>query len=438
MADVLTTDATGSHGSRPDVVLLNEVSHIGSEDFAATLADNLTKMPTGFALFASNAGILGSWAWNWRELYREDPRWHFMKTTEPPPWQRVEDLEEARRRNPPQRYKRLYQGQWVSASGDALDEADLLAATTLDGPIWARESWEACCMGMDLAIRRDHASVITLLIDLRRDSRRVRVARVDSWKPLGGSVDLESVFRTVLRNAQTYGCRQLCYDQWQAEHMAQRLRQHDMECDAISFSGQSAMGMATAMLECFRSRIIDIPNDVDLLRDLRKLSIEERGGGFRLTATRDEHGHADRAMALAVALPLAVQVLGEGPVFVDRPEPSRYSGDPYGMRRCWTRRGRWIAALLSKLNLYPFHRSLRKMSTMMLERPTSQRGRVDRQAGILRNVKLIGNDSKRGRHYPQNVLKESINRYESCPVYANHADLAPAVALRIGLEPSET
>ena len=59
------------------------------------------------------------------------------------------------------------------------------------------------------------------------------------------------------------------------------------------------------------------------------------------------------------------------------------------------------------------------MATATLSPP---RGRVDRQAGVVRNVKIIGNASKKGRYYPQSVLRESMGKYEGVSVYANHVD----------------
>lgn len=60
--------------------------------------------------------------------------------------------------------------------------------------------------------------------------------------------------------------------------------------------------MATALLEAFSNRLIDLYRDADLIRDLCRLTIVERQSGFRLAAARDEHGHADRAMAMVLAV----------------------------------------------------------------------------------------------------------------------------------------
>ncbi len=322
--DVLTTDAASAHGARPDLLVINEVSHIGSEPFALTLADNATKMPGALCLFATNAGTLNSWAFRWRELYREDPRWHFQKVTTPPPWQSPADIEEARRRNPSGRFRRLYGGEWVPETGDALDPGDIRAAVTLAGPTWKRPLQAGAVIGLDLGVKRDHAALVLLLTDHKL--RRIRVAHVESWAPssfIGGQVDLEMVWQSIVWAYRTYAVKLLMYDPWQCEWAAQKARAMGMSAEPMTFGGEGATRMASTLLEVFRSRMIDLYDDRDLLRDLERLSIQERpGGGYKLIAPRDAKlGHADRAMALAMALPVAWQGIGEV-VVVDQPEQS--------------------------------------------------------------------------------------------------------------------
>lgn len=51
--------------------------------------------------------------------------------------------------------------------------------------------------------------------------------------------------------------------------------------------------------------------------------------------------------------------------------------------------------------------------------------RVDRDAGMIRGVKLIGFDSKNGRHYPPAVLKSATGVYESAKVNIDHPERDP-------------
>jgi hypothetical protein len=46
--------------------------------------------------------------------------------------------------------------------------------------------------------------------------------------------------------------------------------------------------------------------------------------------------------------------------------------------------------------------------------------RVDREAGIIRGVKIIGTESRNGRRYPKPVLLAAVSKYEGRKAYINH------------------
>ena len=138
-AEIIAADVGGSHGSRPDVLILNELSHVGKREFAENLLDNAAKMPQGLVVVATNAGFVGSWQFKWRENTRASERWSFHKWDRPAPWLDSADVEEAKRRNSTSRYLRLWEGVWASGTGDALEAADIQAAITLPSPSYAAE-----------------------------------------------------------------------------------------------------------------------------------------------------------------------------------------------------------------------------------------------------------------------------------------------------------
>jgi hypothetical protein len=74
---IIAADTAGSHGARPDVLILNELSHVTKWEFAENLLDNASKVPQGLVVIATNAGFVGTPAWKWRELARNSPRWSF-------------------------------------------------------------------------------------------------------------------------------------------------------------------------------------------------------------------------------------------------------------------------------------------------------------------------------------------------------------------------
>jgi hypothetical protein len=127
-AEIVAADIAGSHGARPDLLILNELSHVTKWEFIENLADNASKMPNGVLIVATNAGFTGTEAWKWRELARGSERWSFHVFAKPAPWLDPAELAEAERRNSTARYRRLFWGVWSSGAGDALDEADIAAA----------------------------------------------------------------------------------------------------------------------------------------------------------------------------------------------------------------------------------------------------------------------------------------------------------------------
>ncbi len=56
---------------------------------------------------------------------------------------------------------------------------------------------------------------------------------------------------------------------------------------------------------------------------------------------------------------------------------------------------------------------------------TSERLRVDRAAGVIRGVKLLGLESRNGRRYREAALAEAVGLYEGAKVNINHPKGSP-------------
>jgi phage terminase large subunit-like protein len=311
-AEIIAADVAGSHGSRPDVLILNELHAItdGSRVFAENMMDNATKVPYGLRIIATNAGFRNTWQWTWRENARLHPdRWYFAKFDVPAPWIAQADLEEAERRNSRTRYLRLWRGVWCAASGDALDEADIAASQTMTGPHDHPMDGYLYGAGLDLAVKRDHASLV--IVGAKIGYGRVAVASVRSWKPqvdLGGKIDLRSIRTEVQEAYDRWGLVWCGYDPHQAALMAQDLEAAGCPMTEVPFVGRNLDMMASTLMQVFRGRTIDLYPDPQLLDDLSRLTIEERRFGYKLTSVSDEAGHADRAIALAIALPTLTEL----------------------------------------------------------------------------------------------------------------------------------
>ncbi len=312
--DIIAADAMSSHGSRPDVVFIDELVHVTDEQFASTLADNSSKIPHNLLIVATNAGQLGTWQERWRDVARTSPRWFFQAVTTPAPWLDERELSEAKRRNPPSRYARLWQGVWVPAGvGDAIPSDDLEAAVTMPGPQLVGESGWGYVAGLDLGVKRDRSAFVVLGAQL--GTGRVRLCESRHWVPaVGRAVDLESIRHEILALRDRFQFGWIHCDMWQAVHLQQLLARDGLQVQPVGFGPAGQAAAAVALLTAFRDRRIELYRDEAMLRDLSKLSIVERLGGLKIEAPRGADGHADAAFALAACLPAALEAAGESPI----------------------------------------------------------------------------------------------------------------------------
>ena len=315
---ILAADVAGSHGARPDVLILNELSHVQKQEFAENLLDNAAKVPHGLAVIATNSGFTGTWQERWRQIAMDSPdRWIANIFNRPSPWLDEKEIAEAKRRNSRARFLRLWHGIWASSCGDALDEADLQAAINRTlRPLHAGQAGWFYVGGLDLGVKQDHSALV--VIGGNRETLQLRLAHAMSWQPNEdtGKVDLMAVERAVLDMHQRFNLLTCGYDPFQAELMAQRLTLQDVPMNEMTFTGTNLNRMASTLLDVFRSRRIELYDMPRLIADLSRLTIEEKSYGYRLSATRDENGHADLATALSITLPLAVESAGIAPVRV--------------------------------------------------------------------------------------------------------------------------
>lgn len=308
-AEIISCDAAGSHGARPDFLILNELSHVEKFEFAETLLDNSSKVPGGLVVIATNAGFVGSDAWRWRELARTSLRWFFHVYDRPAPWLDPAELEDARKRNSASRFARLFYGRWCSGNGDAIPEEAIQDAIVSCSKIPTNEipDWQTV-IGLDLGVKRDHSAAVVL--GVHPDSPKIRLIECHSWSPpRGGEIDLMQVERVVGSLARRYHARAVWYDPAQAVLMAQRLRRQGIVCREMTFTGANLDLMAVNLMTVFGDRLIEIPHGEKIISDLGRIVIEQRSFGHKLTAVADANGHADTAIALAIGLPAAMQML---------------------------------------------------------------------------------------------------------------------------------
>ena len=320
MMDIMAADIAGAHGGTPDVLVINELSHIAKWEFVENLMDNADGVAQGLVIIATNAGHKGTKAETWRNN-AERNKWGFHIWQRPAPWHDEAAIEDARRRNTPSRFKRLWYGRWMSGKGDALNEQDIDRCFPPGArPTLAPEHGWVYIGGLDLGISHDHAGGLVLGVHVARQI--CRVANYRGWEPLQrtGEVDLIAVEEWCLQMTRNYHIIWLGYDPFQAVYMAQRLRLKNVPMRPVQFSSsKNLMAMASAIMTTIETGKLEAYDDETgrLRRDLGKLTITEKSYGYRLEAVRDETGHADVGTALAICLMQAVLIMAGLDTFDD-------------------------------------------------------------------------------------------------------------------------
>lgn len=311
--DIIAADIAGSHGETPDVLVVNELSHVTKWEFVENLMDNAAGVPQGLVIVATNAGFKNSKAWKIREDCRKSDEWFFHVMDRPAPWLSEVDIKEAKQRNTKSRYERLFWGRWASGVGDALDPDDIeqcfkSGLKELTSP---EKGWRYIA-GLDLGVSHDHAGLV--VVGIHESRQDLRVAWMRGWapNPKTGEVDLIEVEDTCYALCQTFGLSWLGYDPTQAKLMAQRLTRKGVPMQEVTFaSAKNLTAMAEALRQTVASGVLHCYEDDEgrLRRDFGKFNIVDRGYGYKLESVSDEFGHADVGTALAICLPRAVTIM---------------------------------------------------------------------------------------------------------------------------------
>lgn len=308
--DIMAADIAGAHGGTPDLLVMNELSHVTRWEFLENLMDNADGVRQGVAIVATNAGYRGTKAWIWRENAVNSKGWHVHIWDKPAPWHDEAALIDARRRNPAGRYNRLWLGKWQSGKGDALTDDDVarIFRPELIEQVKPESGWWYVA-GLDLGVSHDHAGLVILGVDQREQRLRVATTRWWAPNPKTGEVDLTAVEEACLGLAKTFRVGWFGYDPHQAKLMAQRLTRRGVPTREVAFTGQNMNRMASALVQAVESGVLESHVDERLRADFAKFSIVERSYGLRLEAVSDEEGHADVGTALAICLPAALDML---------------------------------------------------------------------------------------------------------------------------------
>lgn len=309
--DIMSSDIAGAHGGTPDLLIINELSHVQKWEFAENLMDNAEGVPQGMIIIATNAGFKGTKAEVWRNNAIKSSFWCVHVLDRPAPWHDKKAIEDARARTTPSRFKRLWMGVWVSGKGDALSEEVIDRLFRMLGGKEGPERGIRYIAGLDLGITHDHSALMILGVNVTQ--RTIFTAFWKKWKPKKstGKVDLINVMKEVEKYGKIFRVEGVWYDPTEARLMSQQLST-SLNMQEMSFSKPSNLNiMAECLIQAAESNTLVCYDDEEgsLRRDFGKFNIVEKSYGYKLEAVSDEFGHADVGTALAIALPQAMKML---------------------------------------------------------------------------------------------------------------------------------
>ena len=322
--ETLAADAPSSWGLRPYFVVVDELTQWGTTGAPKKIFEAISSAMVktrGRLCIITTAGSPSHWSARIREHAATNPMWRLSETPGPPPWADENYLAEQRARLLPSSYARLFENEWVGSEDQLVSEDDLLACITLDGPLLpqpnvayvvacdygARRDRTVCCvMHGEQVVRVDHLGVEQVT------GTRVVLDRMNVWQGTSqNAVPLSEVEAWIAQAASTFNHAVVRLDPWQLIGTTQRLREvHNIACDEFNFSATSVGKLAATLHRLMRDHQLALPNDEELIDELRSVRLEERTPGV-VRLTHDSDRHDDRAVALGLA---AHKIMSEGRV----------------------------------------------------------------------------------------------------------------------------
>jgi len=316
-----TGSAGAAQGPTPDVLVLNELVHVDRWDVMKAHMNNAAGVPQGIVIVATNAGVKGTQAEVWRQnALAEKDRWRCHIWSKKAPWLSDADMEDAKKMDPVgMEYQRLWLGRWISGIGNAVDEDSIARCFRLSGPLAAPEQGWRYVAGLDLGVSHDHAGIVVLGVSEKE--QRIKEAWMRGYVPEIPNdkgvleVNCDAVEADALNLWKIFHIEHFGYDPAAGgSFMAQRLRKKNVPMREMTFaSAVNQTMMAKAFVTAVKDGKLECYDDLEgrMRRDFGKFNIEHRPPSrYKLTATSDEHGHADVGVSLVICLPKAVEMLG--------------------------------------------------------------------------------------------------------------------------------
>lgn len=310
--DILAADQSSIWGLRPYFSTVDEIGQWHStappQRCWEAVSTAATKVPGSRLVVLTTASDPAHWSKGVLDHAVADDLWRVHEVPGPPHWIDAKRLQGERRRLPESSYRRLFLNQWTTGEDRLANEDDLHACVTLDGPLEPKPGIRYV-LGLDVGLTSDATCAIVCHSEKIPGAQhpRVIVDRIGHWK---GSrerpVQLSVVEEWVEEVSRRYNRARVRFDPYQAVHLAQRLKRAGITVEEFTFSGSSVGKLASALLQLIREHSLALPDDPDLLDELRNVRLRESSPGVH-RLDHDRGKHDDRVISLALAASLLLE-----------------------------------------------------------------------------------------------------------------------------------
>jgi len=322
---VVSSDAASSFGQRPDLVVLDELTHWAKRDLWDVINSGLEKRRSSVLLVITNAGILGSWQHSIVKRAKTSPNWFVYEVptfTHLASWMSKEAIAERRKDLLPQMARRVYDNAWLDPSescgwvsrAEAQACEDLGAELNLRPRKFGKPEYQYFG-AVDYGPSRDRTAMVLMhrepcdgpggeriIIDRLdvlqgKKTKHVPIADVEAW--------LDEV-------RKDFNIALMTFDQYQLEGTIQRYSRL-MPVEVFTYRGGKTNFELAQTLRNYvvDQRIVWPPGIGDVLFDgkihtlvdeFTEVSIKEQatGGGYRITNPPGTHD--DRVVTIGMAL----------------------------------------------------------------------------------------------------------------------------------------
>jgi phage terminase large subunit-like protein len=311
----IASDYAGAAGANPTISVFDELWGVTSER-GHRLFDEMVPVPTrkvSVRLTTTYAGFTGE-SKLLEELYKRGLRGKRIATDLhagggmlmyytnrcPAPWQTREWREQMRAQLRPNGYLRLIENRWVTS------ESTFVPVEWLDACVDAAMSPELADMrlsvwaGVDASTKRDSTAVVCCAFDTAAKKVRLVWHRIFQPSP-ADPLDFEATIeQTLLDLRRRFYVREIRYDPWQMQAVAQRLVAAGLPMVEFAQSVPNLTEASTNLYELIKGRNLAAYPDDDLRLAISRCVALETARGWKISKATASH-KIDVVVALAMA-----------------------------------------------------------------------------------------------------------------------------------------